>query len=183
MLLENHFGCARYVYNWALSEKEKHYRETGKSLSKRTIQDLMIASKKTDSPWLAEVNSQSLLAALANLDTALSNFFKGLTKFFRFKKKYASWQSFRCPQHVSIDTDLGVINLPKIKGIKARLHRFFSGKIKTVTIKKSPTGKYFASVLVDEGATSPVPTTIEPDKAIGINVGLSQFLTDSRQRS
>lgn len=179
MLLEKHFGCARHVYNWALSEKEKHYKETGKSLSKRAIQDLMVASKKADKPWLSEVNSQSLLASLANLDTAFSNFFKGRSKFPRFKKKYASWQSFQCPQHVSIDADTSVINLPKIKGIKAKLHRSFAGKIKTVTVKKSPTGKYFASVLVDDDAISPVPTTIERDKAIGIDVGLSHFLTDS----
>lgn len=179
MLMEKHFGCARHVYNWALSEKDKHYKATGKILSKRAIQDSMVASKKTGKVWLNEVNSQSLLAALANLDTAFSNFFKGLAKFPRFKKKYASWQSFQCPQHVSIDTDVGVINLPKIKGIRAKLHRSFAGKIKTVTIKKSPTGKYFASVLVDDGLASPTPTTIEPNQTIGIDVGLSQFLTDS----
>lgn len=37
-----HFGCARHVYNWALEAKDKHYKETGKSLSKRAIQDAMV---------------------------------------------------------------------------------------------------------------------------------------------
>ena len=65
-----HFGCARHVYNWALAAKDKHYQETGKSLSKRAIQDAMVLSKKMEFPWLCEVNSQSLLATLDNLDRA-----------------------------------------------------------------------------------------------------------------
>ena len=48
VLIEKHFGCSRHVYNWALSEKDKHYKETGKSLSKRQIQDRLVASKKDD---------------------------------------------------------------------------------------------------------------------------------------
>ena len=47
-LFEQHFGQARHVYNWALAEKKKHLEETGKSLSKREIQDLLVASKKLE---------------------------------------------------------------------------------------------------------------------------------------
>ena len=79
--LSCHFGCARYVYNWALSAKEKHYKETGKSLSKRAVQDALVLSKKTEFPWLCRVNSQSLLAALDNLERAFANFFSGRSKF------------------------------------------------------------------------------------------------------
>jgi putative transposase len=107
------------VYNWALAAKEKHYQETGKSLSKRGIQDAMVLSKKTEFPWLSEVNSQSLLAALANLERAFSNFFSGRAKFPRYKKKASGWQSFQCRQHVTADAEAAVINLPKIKGFKA----------------------------------------------------------------
>ncbi|WP_263080567.1 transposase [Endozoicomonas sp. Mp262] len=180
VLIEKHFGCSRHVYNWALSEKEAHYKETGKSLSKRDLQDKLVSSKKTDKPWLKEVNSQSLLASLANLDKAFSNFFKGLAKFPRFKKKYAGWQSYQCPQHVSISFDSGTVSLPKIKGIKAKLHRPFSGKVKTVTIKRSPSGKYFASVLVDDDISDPVPTVIEPENTVGLDVGLNHMLIDSQ---
>jgi putative transposase len=93
-----HFGCARHVYNWALAAKDKHYQETGKSLSKRVIQDAMVLSKKTEFPWLCDVNSQSLLAALDHLDRAFSNFFSGRAKFPRKKKRYSGWQSFQCPR-------------------------------------------------------------------------------------
>jgi putative transposase len=139
----------------------------------------MVASKKTDKDWLNEVNSQSLLASLNNLDNAFSNFFKRLAKFPRYKKKYSVCQSFQCPQHVTVDIERCVINLPKIKGIKAKLHRCFSGKIKTVTIKRTPSGKYFASVLVDDSFAAPLPTVIESEHTVGLDVGLEHFLIDS----
>ena len=145
VLIAKHFGCSRHIYNRALSEKDKHYKVTGKSLPKRQLQDRLVASKKDDKEWLSEVNSQSLLASLANLDTAFSNFFQGRAKFPKFKSKYSGWQSFQCPQHVTVDFERNAINLPKLKGIKAKLHRPFSGKVKTVTIKRSPSGKYFGS--------------------------------------
>ena len=179
VLIAKHFGCARHVYNWALSEKDKHYKETGKSLSKRQLQDMVVASKKADKEWLTEVNSQSLLASLANLETAFTNFFQGRAKFPRFKSKYAGWQSFQCPQHVTVDFQQGQINLPKLKGIKAKLHRPFVGKVKTVTIKRSPSGKYFASVLVDNDAIDLIPSLIEPEHTVGLDVGLTAFLIDS----
>ena len=184
VLIAKHFGCARFVYSWALSEKkmsekDKPHKETGKGLSKRQLQDMVVASKKADREWLTEVNSQSLLASLVNLETSFTNFFQGRAKFPRFKSKYAGWQSFQCPQHATVDFQQGQINLPKLKGIRAKLHRPFVGKAKTVTIKRSPAGKYFASVLVDHGAIDPIPSLIEPEHTIGLDVGLTSFLIDS----
>lgn len=59
-----HFGCVRHVYNWGLMLKQEHDEATGKNLSKRALQDLMVLSKKEEFPWLKEVNRQSLLASL-----------------------------------------------------------------------------------------------------------------------
>ena len=180
--LKQHFGCARFVYNWALAEKDRAYKATGEKLSKRDIQDRFVHTLKKNKPWLKDVNSQSLLAALGNLHTAFTNFFKGRAKFPTFKRKWAGWQSFQCPQHVRVQFDRGVIDLPKIPGIKARLHRQFdvdNAKIKTVTIKRSPAGHYFASVLVDTDAATPTPSVIEPDKTLGIDLGLQHYLIDS----
>lgn len=182
ILLAKHFGCARFVYNWALSEKKKHDEASGKSLSKRALQDALVASKKADKDWLNEVNSQSLLASLNNLDKAFSNFSKGLTKFPRFKSKYAGPQSFQCPQHTQVDHENAHIHLPKLKGIKAKLHRNFTGKIKTVTVTRSASNKYFASVLIDEATQVPIPTTIEASQTLGLDVGLEHLLIDSEGR-
>ena len=178
-LMAKHFGCARYIYNWALNLKQVHYQETGKSLSKRVLQDLLVASKKLDKPWLTEVNSQSLLASLLNLDNAFGNFFKKIAKFPRFKKKHSSYQSFQCPQHVEVNFEAGLLNLPKIKNIPTKFHRTFAGKIKTVTIKRAPSGKYFASILVEDLEAIPMPALIEQDKTLGLDMGIRHFLIDS----
>lgn len=178
-LLAKHFGCTRHVYNWSLSAKKDHYQATGQSLSKRQLQDNLVASKKNDKPWLKEVNSQSLLASLGHVETAFSNFFQGRAQFPRFKSKYSGWQSYQCPQHVTVDAEKNRIHLPKLPHIKAKIHRFFHGKIKTVTVKRSPSGKYFASVLVDEGVADPILSTIEPTQTLGLDVGLHHFLIDS----
>jgi len=69
--------------------------------------------------------------------------------------------------------------LPKIANIKAVLHRTFIGKIKTVTVKRSPSEKYFASVLVEDGELLPAVAPIEQDKTLGIDVGISHFAITS----
>ncbi|WP_155733825.1 RNA-guided endonuclease InsQ/TnpB family protein, partial [Moraxella catarrhalis] len=126
--------------------------------------------------WLNEVNSQSLLNALLNVYTAFTNFFKGRAKFPRFKSKKILGRSYQCPQYCTINFEQGIINLPKIKGIKAVFSREFIGKIKTVTITKTATGKYHASVLVETADILPTPTTIEPSLTVGIDLGISHLL-------
>lgn len=50
-----HFGHTRHVYNWALGIKQQAYKEQQKIISKREIQDLLVAAKKQEKPWLNEV--------------------------------------------------------------------------------------------------------------------------------
>lgn len=174
---EQHFGCVRFVYNWALALQKRYYAMFGKSLSRAQIQSQLVKKKKTGKfVWLNEVNSQSLLNALLNVHTAFTNFFKGRTKFPRFKSKKIPQRSYQCPQHCTINFERGIINLPKIKGIKAVFSREFVGNIKTVTISKTATGKYHASILVDTDSILPTPTTIEPSLTVGIDLGISHLL-------
>jgi putative transposase len=131
---------------------------------------------KQELEWLGEVNSQALQAALRNLDNVYTRFFRERKGFPKFKKKIGR-QSFQCPQKSEVDFDNNIISLIKIKNIKAKLHRKFKGKIKTVTISRTTTGKYFASVLVE---TPDVPKkTKKPniEKAIGVDLGLKHFIT------
>ena len=77
VLIEKHFGCTRFVYNWALGLQSDYYKANGQSLSRGAIQSQLVAMKKTaDYEWLKEVNSQSLLNALLNVHTAFTNFLK-----------------------------------------------------------------------------------------------------------
>lgn len=174
---EQHFGCVRFVYNWALALQNRYYKIFGKSLSRSKIQSQLVKKKKTGKfAWLNEVNSQSLLNALLNVHTAFTNFFKGRAKFPRFKSKKIPQRSYQCPQHCSVNFEQGIINLPKIKGIKTVFSREFVGNIKTVTISKTATGKYHASILVDTDSILPTPTTIEPSLTVGIDLGISHLL-------
>ena len=177
LLIEKHFGCSRFVFNWALTLQKRYYAMFGKSLSRTQIQSQLVKKKKTSKfAWLNEVNSQSLLNALLNVHTAYTNFFKGRAKFPRFKSKKVPQRSYQCPQHCTVNFEQGVINLPKIKGIKTVFSREFVGNIKTVTISKTATGKYYASVLVENTDIIPTPTTVEPNLTLGIDLGISHLL-------
>ncbi len=177
VLIEKHFGCSRFVFNWALALQKRYYAMFGKSLSRTKIQSHLVKKKKKARfAWLSEVNSQSLLDALLNVHTAFTNFFKGQAKFPRFKSKKIPQRSYQCPQHCTVNFAQGMINLPKIKGIKTVFSREFEGKIKTVTISKTATGKYYASILVENNEVAPTPTTIEPSLTVGIDLGISHLL-------
>jgi len=177
VLIGKHFGCSRFVFNWALALQKRYYAMFGKSLTRTKIQSHLVKKKKKAKfSWLSEVNSQSLLNALLNVHTAFTNFFKGQAKFPRFKSKKIPQRSYQCPQHCTVNFAQGMINLPKIKGIKTVFSREFEGKIKTVTISKTATGKYYASVLVDNGEALPTPTTIESSLTVGIDLGISHLL-------
>jgi putative transposase len=177
-MFEKHFGAARFVYNWGLEKKTEAYQQESKIIS---FFDLCFELKelKNQELWLKEVNAQSVQSSLRNLDNAYTKFFRQKNGFPKFKSKHNSRQSFQCPQHCLIDWDKQTLSIPKIKNIKIGLHRKFEGKIKTVTISRSATGKYYASILVDDGIPLPNKAELNPDNAVGIDVGLSRFLTTS----
>jgi putative transposase len=180
VLIEKHFGCARFTYNWALALQQKYYDEHKKSLSRKDIQNQLVSMKKQEQySWLNEVNSQTLLSGLLHVYTAFGNFFKGRAKFPKFKSKKIPQRSYQCPQHGSVDFEKGTLNLPKLKGIKAVFSRQFDGKIKTVTISKTATGKYYASILVETNQAKVAASIIESDKTIGIDLGLNHLLIQS----
>ncbi|VWX31599.1 transposase [Moraxellaceae bacterium 17A] len=177
LAFDKHFGCSRFVFNWALALQKRYYSMFGKSLSRTQIQSQLVKKKKKAKfAWLNEVNSQSLLNALLNVYTAFTNFFKGRANYPRFKSKKLSHRSYQNPQKCTVDFEKGIINIPKIKGIKTVFSREFVGNIKTVTISKTATGKYYASVLVENTDILPTPTTVEPNLTVGIDLGISHLL-------
>ena len=179
VLLSKHFGCVRYIYNYGLERKIKSYSETKKSVSRFTIQaDLPKLKKAETTKWLAEVNSLSLQAALLNLDMAFTRFFREKKGFPKFKSKHDNHQSFQVPQNTEVDYEAKRVYLPKFKeGIKCIFDRHFKGKIKTSTISRTPTGKYFISILVETEDTIPNKAPIDENKAVGVDLGIKMFAT------
>jgi putative transposase len=174
--LEKHFDFARLVYNLGLSARQLAYSGSKIHLSYNEL-NKQLNDLKSGFSFLREVNSQSLQSALRNLDVAFRKFFKKEAGFPKFKSKRGK-QSFQCPQKVYVDFEKSELNLPKFKsGISIAMHRPFNGLIKTVAITKTSTNKYFASILVDTGVEPPAKPTPSKDRAIGIDVGLKNFIT------
>ena len=177
VLINKHLGCTRWIYNYALAKKNKAYQEEKKSLSRFDIQkDLPVLKKQPETKWLKEVNSQSLQYSLENLDNGFTKFFKKQGGYPKFKSKHDNRQSFSVPQNGIVDFKTNTISLPKFKKpIKCKLHRKFEGSSKTVTISKTPTGKYFISVLVEINEELPKLKPIDENKAVGIDLGIKTF--------
>jgi putative transposase len=173
-MFSKHFGCVRVIYNWALEQKIKSYEQDGKAISRFTL-NKTIPTLYKDMEWLKEVNSQSLRGATLNLDNAFTRFFREKTGFPKFKSKKNPVQSFSVPQYYKVDFEKNKVKLPKIGWIKTKLHRHFDGNLKTATVSKTSSGKYFISILVDDGKELPDKQDFNENSAVGIDVGIKDF--------
>ncbi len=181
ILLAQTFGCSRWWWNYALNKSMETYKETGKGLGRAALNAFLPTLKKAEgTAWLAECYSQVLQATTLNLTTAYKNFFEKRAGFPKFKSKYGK-QSVQYPQNVKIVD--GNIKLPGNIGIvKAKIHRPIEGKTKTVTVSKTPSGKYFASILTEIEGEKPITSE---GKIYGIDLGLKHFaiVTDGEKVS
>ncbi|MHA6533749.1 IS200/IS605 family element RNA-guided endonuclease TnpB [Paenibacillus sp. BAC0078] len=166
------FGCVRFIYNKMLADKIEHYKQTEKLLHNTP------ARYKKAFPWLKEVDSLALANAQLNLEKAFKNFFRDKSVGFpNFKSKKTNNNSFTTNnQNGTIAIQDGTIKIPKLKSrIRIKVHRPFTGLIKSCTISKTPSEKYFASVLVETEIT-PLPET---ENKIGVDLGLKDFAVTS----
>ena len=172
-----HFGAVRFVKNWSITLRSRYYKMFGKGVSSRRIQDQLVKKKSLPKwSWLNEVNSQALLSALKDVDTAFTNFFKHGANYPRFKRKYDSHQSFSAPQHVSVLDKQ--VKLPKIGLVSFVQHRELpEGKIKTCTVSRNATGKYHISILLEREQNDIIPSLITEAESIGGDLGIKSFLT------
>jgi putative transposase len=174
-LINKNIGCGRFVFNYFLAKsKDDKYL----SYSKFATQ---LPKLKKKYNWLKEVDSISLQQSLKDLDKAFKRFFKGLGGFPKFKSKKNNKQSYRTQYFKrfsgteSIEIKDNKIKLPKLGLVKFRKSREVTGEIQNVTIRKSKAHKYYISVCVQEEVEE-LPQT---DKAIGIDLGLKDFLITS----
>ena len=167
------FGCARWVWNNALAETGKLYRETGKGLNYHAMA-IRLPKLKQEFEWLSNADSQALQQSLQNLSRAFENFFQKRGKYPRFKSKHGR-QSIQYPQRVKIDGSR--VYLPKVGWVKCVVHREIIGKFKTVTVGRNACGQFHAAILTDNGETMPAIST--EGKAIGIDVGLTHLAVTS----
>ena len=170
ILLNKHFGCSRFVYNYFLNHRKEEYLK-GNKVNYYDQSKILTSLKKEDEfSWLREVNSQALQHTLNTLEASYVRFFKGLAKFPRFKSKKEK-NSFHVPQSIILENNL--LSIPKFKeGIKVVIHREIKGSILNATISKTPTNKYFVSLTCRE-LYEPKPKT---GKQVGIDLGIKDLL-------
>lgn len=166
------FGCVRFIYNRMLSDKIEYYKKTKQKLNNTPAQ------YKKEFEWLKEVDSLALANAQMNLQTAYNNFFKrpevGFPKFKSKKNNHFSYTTNNVNGNFKV-TDK-YITLPKIGLVKVKKHREFDGLIKSVTVSKIPSGRYYVSVLVEQDEKEKLSTT---DSKIGIDLGIKEFAITS----
>ena len=168
--LNRQIGHCRFVYNKLLEIAKKDYEAEGKKWNYYEYKKLL-PKLKEEFPFLKEANSQSLQEAVKWLDRAFKNFFKGIAGFPKFKSKKRT-NSVSIPQHFRIEGDR--IKIPKLKTpIKFKKHREIEGKIKSISITKLPSGRFYLNILVDR-EIEPLPET---DRVVAIDVGLTHFCT------
>jgi len=175
-LINKHIGSTRFVYNLALECKQMAWAGNRNNLSCFDLVKQLPELKK-ECEWLKEINSQSLQQAIINLDKAYTAFFKGQNNFPKFKKK-SNGGSFNIPQNVLLENDKLII--PKFKkGIDIVLHRPIKGVIRQATISRTPTGKYFVSILCETGEAIKPKAKIKENTTVGIDLGIKTYLVSS----
>ena len=165
-------GSARFIYNKMLEDKIKHYNKEKEGLNNTPAQ------YKKEYLFLKEVDSQALSQSHQDLNKAYRNFFRKKSKFPKFKKKGVKDKYRSCVTNNNIRIEDDFLKMPKIGLIKIKMERQLpeGSKIKNVTISKTKTNKYFASIQFEYEKNI---EQVEPAQFLGLDYSMSDFYVDS----
>ncbi|MBT9165285.1 MAG: hypothetical protein DDT23_01300 [candidate division WS2 bacterium] len=175
---EEILNLCRQIYNLCLEQRIHHWKYYKKSISAITQQNQLVELKKVF-PEYSKIPSQTLQDVVRRVDRAYQGFFRRVKKgdkagFPRFKG-YNRYDSFTLTQ-AGWKLQGNKLTISKIGSFKVVLHRPIEGKIKTITIRRTLTNKWFVCFACENVPTKPLPKT---NKIIGIDMGCESFLTDS----
>lgn len=176
--IQKTFGCCRFVYNQTLAHRKELYETEKKSMSKIDCNNFVNQNLKKEYEWLKEVDKFALTNSVYNMDSAYQKFFKehaGYPKFKSKKNNRKSYSTNSTNNNITVDFDNNKIKLPKLKWIKAKVHRRFVGTIKSATVSQTPSGKYFVSILADCEIFQMKST----GAMVGIDLGIKDLLITS----
>ena len=171
------FGCARFIWNRMLDDKKEYYRKTGKLLY------VTPAKYKKEYPFLKEVDSLALANVQLDLKGAYTSWLDGRTNQPKHKVKKKCRDSYTTNnQGGTIMVEGHRIKLPKIKWVKAKIHRAIpdGALIKSATVSRTKSGNYYCSVLfeLDEEMRNPIPA-VEESKILGLDYSSGHFYVDN----
>ena len=175
LLFEKTFGCVRFIYNKMLADKIEYYKETKQRLNNTPAQ------YKKEFEWLKEVDSLALANAQMNLQSAYNKFFRNpKVGFPKFKSKKKSKNTYTTN---NLSLMHSKIKLPKVGYVKIKQHRQIPDdyKIKSATISKTASGKYYISILTEYYYKVP-ERILNKDNALGLDYASHSFYVDSQGR-
>ncbi len=171
-VLARTFGCARFVYNWALRLRTDAYYERQERLSYVDLSAALTTLKQQpETSWLNEVSSVPIQQALRHLEAGFRNFFAGRVKYPTFHKKHGRQSATYSSTAFRWDGEQRTLTLAKME---APLHLHWSRPLPdsatptTVTVSRDTAGRYFVSILLEE-EIEPLPATTGQ---VGIDLGL-----------
>ena len=176
-LIEYNFGANRFVWNQMLDMLIKRHDNNpdSKFLNAFALNNLL-KQLKVEYPWLKKAESTSLQSTNHDLIEAYKRFFKRASKFPKFKSKKYPKQSYQSKySHHNIEVVGNLIKLPKLGLMKYKTGRNVPKTIKSATIKKSFTGKYYAILLVE----CENQTFNKTNSSIGLDMGVADLVIGS----
>jgi putative transposase len=168
-------GCVRFVYNHMLADKKSHYEATKENINPTPAQ------YKKEFEFLKEVDSLALANSQMALNKAFLSFYKGNTKFPKYKAKHRGRRAYttNCVNK-NIKLDGNYLTLPKMGAIRIKKHRTLraNGKLKSVTFSQDSDGKYYVSILYEYKMRKRAKT-INLDKAVGLDMSMKELFVSS----
>lgn len=174
-LINQTLGCCRLIYNKGLAMRNDAFANGHKIGYTQTSAMLTELKKQDNFNFLKEVDSIALQQSLRVLDRGFKNFFEKRARHPQFKSKRNNHQSYRTINQGDNIRIVGkYIKLPKLGYVKIK-QSMEVGHINNVTVKKTPTGKYFVVLNVD------FEPELRPNNGcmVGIDVGIKEFYSDS----
>ncbi|MDR6998637.1 putative transposase [Neobacillus niacini] len=173
------------MYNLYLSTAQSHYQDTGKHLSGFDFSKWLnnIHTKQTDF-WIKDVSSKAVKQSIMNGDKAFKNFFKGLAKFPKFKKKKKQDVKAYFPKNNP--TDLSVerhrIKIPTLGWVRLKEYGHIpsNAKVYSCTVSQKA-DRYYVSVLCEVDSNE--NTQLNNNGGIGVDVGIKVFATCSHHET
>jgi putative transposase len=173
-VLARTFGCARFVYNWALRHKTDAFYQEQKRLYYKDLSEALTLLKQQDGySWLAEVSSVPLQQALRHLDKAFLNFFEGRAEYPTFKKKRKKQSATYASNAFKWDgTSLTLAKMTTPLDIRWSRPLPDGTTPSSITVTKDCADRYFVSILVEEDIKPLEPV----EQSIGADLGLKEFV-------
>ncbi len=178
-LLRKTLGCVRLIYNKALAERTTVWYENQQRVSYKETSAMLTAWKKQDYlNFLTKVSSVPLQQSLRHLQTALTNFFSGRTKYPTFKKKWNGGSpEFTKAAFKWRDAQVYLAKCNQPLPIRWSRQLPQNCVPSTITLKLDSSGRWSVSLRI---INDPRDLTLKPvNKQVGIDLGITSLLTTS----